>query len=641
MHHDHIRPDNYLDYYIGRNLQDADNRSIDNYPILNLIFKVKSTFCQVMSYLRKIYSKVSRSGILLSILVILILIVVNGFVMSRSISQLAKNKEYRSDIRTIKNDFDGMLNNIQITDLAMRGYFIVPEAQLLNPLGDAKTGHKRVFESLEMLFAKYELDEAGLANMKSKFNDYLQLDADLIEEISNGNTASVVEVIKTDPGYELWKEYRAFRDPIIEQLDTKLESATAEFDNIMRDTIILQIILFLIGLPTLVLIIRKIRRNDKMRKEYFKSISKSNKKFIYNNNKDEILTENEIINNLVGNLKEARSYINNITNGDYEVEWTGMTSDLRPFNENNLAGELIKMKHKMIEVKKEDEIRMWTTEGLAKFAEIVRSDFQDLTEMCDSITSNIVKYLNANQGGLFLVMEDEDNNNEIFIELKGCYAYDRKRFVDKKILPGQGLIGQTFKEGTTLYLKEIPDNYVNITSGLGESTPSTLLIVPLIVNENIVGLIEVASFEEYKPQQIEFVEKVGEIIASSLNAIKTNEKTKKILEISQEQAEQMQAQEEEMRQNMEELEATHEEMRRNEQRMTDLLTEAEEKQNKFKEKEEDLLAEIEKLKKSSSIVTKEKSTTSATKKSSSGDVSSSEVENAEIIDSSSKKEDNS
>src|SRR5690606_15750852 len=90
----------------------------------------------------------------------------------------------------------------------------------------------------------------------------------------------------------------------------------------------------------------------------------------------------------------------------------------------------------------------------------------------------------------------------------------------------------------------------------------SVLIVPLKVNDQIFGVVEIASFTEFQDFEIDFVQKIAESIASTISTVKINARTHRLLEESQEMTEQMRAQEEEMRQNMEELQATQEEMQR-------------------------------------------------------------------------------
>ncbi|NJO00716.1 MAG: SpoIIE family protein phosphatase [Bacteroidia bacterium] len=138
----------------------------------------------------------------------------------------------------------------------------------------------------------------------------------------------------------------------------------------------------------------------------------------------------------------------------------------------------------------------------------------------------------------------------------------KSQFLEKKLIIqedfGEGLIGQSFLENETIHISQVPDQYVNIVSGLGNAKPRSILIVPLELNNRIEGIIEIASLREFEQHEVEFVEKLAENIASAILTIKVNEHTKKLLRESQELAEKLRAQEEEIRQNYEELQATQE-----------------------------------------------------------------------------------
>lgn len=217
--------------------------------------------------------------------------------------------------------------------------------------------------------------------------------------------------------------------------------------------------------------------------------------------------------------------------------------------------------NKQIEIKRrqEDDQRTWVAEGLAKFSEILRKNNDNINELSFSIINNLVKYLQANQGGFFILHEEGGRK---YFEMTACYAYDRKKFTDKRIEWGDGLIGTSALEKKTVHMRNVPENYVHITSGLGKATPKSLIIVPLIINDEIHGTIELASFKEFERFEIEFVEKVAESIASTISTVKINLRTAQLLRESQNQAEILAAQEEQMRQNMEELQATQEEAAR-------------------------------------------------------------------------------
>jgi PAS domain S-box-containing protein len=258
--------------------------------------------------------------------------------------------------------------------------------------------------------------------------------------------------------------------------------------------------------------------------------------------------------------QKVLEFTHNLINDHLDAEY-------KLINDKDLLGKsLINLRdnlktNKQIEDKRrrEDDQRNWISEGLAKFSEILRNDNDDIKKLSFSIINNLVKYMNSNQGGFFIL---HDEGTEKYFEMTACYAYDRKKFSDKRIEWGDGLIGTSALEKGSIHLTNLPPNYVSITSGLGKATPKSLLIVPLIINEQVHGVIELASFNNYEKFEVEFVEKLAESIASTLSTVKINIRTAQLLRESREQAEILASQEEQMRQNMEELQATQEEAAR-------------------------------------------------------------------------------
>lgn len=286
--------------------------------------------------------------------------------------------------------------------------------------------------------------------------------------------------------------------------------------------------------------------------------------------RDEIGRMGEAIETMLTGLKAKVEFAENIGKGNYESNFELLGKD------DTLGGALLQMRGNLKQAAEEDLKRSWASEGLAKFADILRSRNDNLDELCDNITNNLVKYLNANQGALFLI--NDNNSNDTFIELVACYAYDRKKYLNKRIELGEGLTGQCIIERETIYMSDIPDTYMQITSGLGDALPTNLLIVPLKIEDTVFGAVEIASFQTIEPHHINFVEKLGESIASTISSVKVNGHTKKLLEETQVQAEQMRAQEEEMRQNMEELSATQEEIHRAQKRSEEAVVEMKKKE---------------------------------------------------------------
>ncbi|MFW5761517.1 MAG: PAS domain S-box protein [Cyclobacteriaceae bacterium] len=229
-------------------------------------------------------------------------------------------------------------------------------------------------------------------------------------------------------------------------------------------------------------------------------------------------------------------------------------------NHGALGNAFAEMSESLQQISASEARRRWANEGIANFSTILRRYSDDLEKLTHEVLVHLIKYIDACQGGIFVV--NKDANEETYLELTACYAYERKKYIEKRLEPGQSQVGQCYLEQKSIYLKKVPDNYVQIRSGMGGANPRNIFIVPLISNEEIYGVIEIASFKEITDYQREFVEKNAESIASAIAAVKLNENTKKLLQESQMATEQLRAQEEEMRQNMEELAATQEEMKR-------------------------------------------------------------------------------
>ncbi|MDA3954576.1 MAG: GAF domain-containing protein [Bacteroidales bacterium] len=276
---------------------------------------------------------------------------------------------------------------------------------------------------------------------------------------------------------------------------------------------------------------------------------------------DEIEEMTEALNDSINGLNKKVDFANRIGQGELDYSFDLLSE------EDALGNSLIEMRSSLIKADKdeekrkiEDEKRRWANEGLAMFADILRLNNDKLETLANEIIINLVNYLKANQGGLFILNDDDKEN--IYFDLLSAFAYDRIKFMKKNILIGEGLIGTCAIEKKTIFMTDVPQNYMEITSGLGGASPKSLLIVPLKLENDILGVLEIASFNVFEKNEIEFVEKLAESIASTLSSVKINIRTKELLERSQQQAEEMTAQEEEMRQNMEELQATQEESSR-------------------------------------------------------------------------------
>lgn len=295
-------------------------------------------------------------------------------------------------------------------------------------------------------------------------------------------------------------------------------------------------------------------------------------------------------------LEELEKLIEEVTHAIDQIEKGNLNVQLSErVRETALVHSLQLMISYLSHVREEDESRSWFNKGLSFFLELIRNKDEDsFQDLIDRALATLVKYVGANQGAVFII---KDESHDPYIEMIACYAYDRKKYLNKKQFLGEGLAGQAILERESIFLKSVPSNYVHITSGLGESTPTNVFITPLMINETVVGVIELASFLEFKPIQREFIKKIAESLASLIRSGNEKKRLEEVLTISRQQTEDLKSHEEEMRQNLEEMAAMQEQLARNENELKRRLVEAEEilvKQssneiNRIKDEEKKLL----------------------------------------------------
>lgn len=276
---------------------------------------------------------------------------------------------------------------------------------------------------------------------------------------------------------------------------------------------------------------------------------------------DELGQTIDAYNQLRSRMVKAEEFAIEMSEGNFNFDFATLSNqDSLGTSLNVLKDRLIKTREENEKRKKEDEVRNWINTGIAKFNDLLRKNNDDINLLAYTIIENLVEYLDANQGGVFLVEGDSEPDKKI--RLIASFAYDRRKFLEKTIEIGEGILGMVYHEKKSVYLKDIPADYIEITSGLGEATPRTLYILPLKLDENVLGMIEIASFNEITGDQVQFLDRVAESIASTFVSVRLNMQTATLLEESNRKAEEIAQQEEEMRQNMEEMQATQEELAR-------------------------------------------------------------------------------
>jgi CHASE3 domain sensor protein len=504
-----------------------------------------------------------QHGIKISIYFIILLIAVDTLATYRYKLGLSENLAEQTKLDAIAAQKGTIISNLNNIDMSLRGYLLVQNEAFLGTYEKIKSQNGPTMVFLETNLPKIGIQATALTDMKRMLDNYFDLMDTVVVMSKSGDMEGALKIIKEDHGTAVWETYMrlsAVVDPVIQK--EKAESQE-NYSSLLNASLVFQVMLFILGIPTLSYTIYNLSKTKKKRAALFQQLDRQNRTLIFDSNKPADLdNEDSVINDIISNLTKAANFIKGIAQGNYDVKWDGFSTAGVDTNQHNISGELLVMRDEMKKKKEEGVRQQWVSEGLNGVGEIIRDYQSNFELLCEKALFFITKYLKAQQGGIYLL--NENDSDDKYLELISCYAFDKKKYVTKRVEIGEGVLGQTFMEGEPVYLTEVPKDYVKITSGLGEANPRCITIYPLKHNETVVALIELASFTPNDQYALDFLAAACKSLAASLITLQSNVKTKTLLEQAQQHTEELRAQEEEMRQNMEELEATQEEMKRRE-----------------------------------------------------------------------------
>ncbi|MDQ0971546.1 two-component system chemotaxis sensor kinase CheA [Neobacillus niacini] len=222
---------------------------------------------------------------------------------------------------------------------------------------------------------------------------------------------------------------------------------------------------------------------------------------------------------------------------------------------NKMAKALEEHSRNEKQVKEDAEELSWLNRQIAKIATLY-PEVENVQMLADMLITKLVPMVGASYGVFYL---KEVNKSDQYLTRMSSYASlgteERKQF-----RLGEGLIGQCALLKRPIHLNEVPEDYLKIGSGLGEASPRTIMVLPVLFEEDVLAVIEIASFETLSPIQIKLLEKVNNNLGIKINSIINHMKVEQLLQESQALTEELQAQSEELQMQQEELRTTNEKL---------------------------------------------------------------------------------
>jgi GAF domain-containing protein len=196
----------------------------------------------------------------------------------------------------------------------------------------------------------------------------------------------------------------------------------------------------------------------------------------------------------------------------------------------------------------------WINSNMAKMTELLQG-IHSLEEVGQRFISEFTPVLGAHYGAIYIRQEDKHPN---WLEMKGSYAYEGDGEPKDAFMVGEGLVGQAALDKKPILLNSPPESYINIQSAWGAAKPSSIMIYPLLFEGEVLGVVELASFEERTVLQEQLMSQLSESLGIILNNIMGRLRVEQLLRESQAMTEELQVQSEELQTQQEELRRTNE-----------------------------------------------------------------------------------
>jgi HAMP domain-containing protein/signal transduction histidine kinase/DNA-binding response OmpR family regulator len=261
------------------------------------------------------------------------------------------------------------------------------------------------------------------------------------------------------------------------------------------------------------------------------------------------LTENvnQLAQNLTTQVRSISEVASAVTKGDLtrtiRVEAKGEVEALKDTINQMIAN----LKETTLRNQEQD----WLKSNLAKFTQMLQGQ-KDLSSVTQRILSELAQVVVAHYGAFYILKQDEDTREDR-LRLFAAYGYKSDRNIPTEFAIGEGLVGQVAFEKERIILSNVPGNYIRISSGLGRAKPANLIILPVLFENKVKAVIELASLDIFSETHLDFLSQLTESIGIVLNTIEASTRTEELLAQSQSLAGELKIQQEELRRTNDEL----------------------------------------------------------------------------------------
>jgi len=434
------------------------------------------------------------------------------FVYQRSNAQLLEARRWVEHTHLVLERVEHAVSLIKDLETGQRGFDITGQQVFLEPYNLAVAKLPGTISEIRSLTADNPNQQKRVDRLENLYASKLAFCQQAIEARKTLSAKASYDLVATQLGKKLMDETRALSGEMEDEEQTLLQKRMLDTDRLTGDiswytTIGIALSLIVCGASALALI---------------RSFSKS-----------------------VGNLQQS---LNTIGQGDL--------SHRIPMTSNDEFGKLglsfNGMAQKLKTSLEESASQSWLNRNLARFGQILQGE-RDLQVAGQKILSEFAAVMDSKHG-MFYVLGSDNGNSKL--SLLASYAHHERKNLANTFAIGQGLVGQCALEKQKILVSNLPDDYIRIGSGVGEASPSSVVVVPVIFNGQVKAVIEQACFDCFSPVQLDYLDQAASTLGVVMSSIEAAQRTEQLLQQEQMLTEELQSQQEELTEGNRKLEAS-------------------------------------------------------------------------------------
>ncbi|KAA0993653.1 response regulator [Dyadobacter aurulentus] len=489
-----------------------------------------------------------------------------------STQKLINNSELVNHTNEVLIQAESIISYMKDAETGQRGFLVTQDPEFLEPYNGAYEKTTNSYNKLSELTADNPTQQKYLREVKALYEakfGQMQNIIDMARKNPDFSTETEARLREMVRGRKVMDDLRLAVQQIKEQENAVLQTRLEQQQIYIQYTPILLVVAALISILITVFAYMRIK-----------------------NDMDKRLVQQQAETEKYAETQRRIAHIENVTqdvsDGDYSVRAVEDSED----ELGRIASALNRMTSSLEQTFNDLNNTNWLQTGAVQVSDAIRGE-RILKKLTNNLLNTLTAYTGAQLGTIYILDSDWQ------FKLSSAYAVQN---APGFVVPGEGLTGQVIESKKPVIIENVPDNYLRVSSSLGESKPAALAILPLTYSYECIGVIELAFLTVPNELHVRFLKENLEAMATGVNSALDYLKLQNFLEETQAQSEELQTQHNELENLNAELEAqsqklqaSEEELRVQQEELQQTNEELEERSGLLEEKNIEIVKKAEEL----------------------------------------------